>query len=163
MASVCQYAVEISCKRHLHLRRRRLALLYELRESRPYPSAVAKAANGRISVSTTVPPTHSPHVSEPKTTSPTNAPTSVTASSTITAKAAVRNTTSKWPLTSSLLRLKAATGPRPSLTITGANNDQRVSSHKPGIASRLAAAVGSVIAAADPAITSGTKGAARSR
>jgi hypothetical protein len=91
------------------------------------------------------------------------APASVTASSSITATAAVRNTASKCLLTSSLLRLKATMGPRPSLTITGANNDQRANSHKPVMTSMLAAAVGSVIAATEPAITSGTKGAARSR
>jgi hypothetical protein len=62
-----------------------------------------------------------------------------------------------------LLRLRAASGPRSSLTITGANNDQRVISQMPGIISRLAAAVGSAMAAREATATIGTTGAARSR
>jgi hypothetical protein len=137
-------------------------LLYKCRSSL-YASAVAKDATGRISTAPTEPPIHSPQVSEPVTVSPPNAPASITVSSSTTAKAAARNTNSKWPHTSSLLRLKAANDPRRSLTITGANNDQRVSSHRPGITSRLAAAVGSMIAANEATVTSGTTGAARSR
>jgi biotin carboxyl carrier protein len=90
-------------------------------------------------------------------------PASAAASSSTTAKAAVRNTSSKLPRTNSLLRLKAASGPRSSLTITGANNDQRVISQMPGIISRLAAAVGSAMAAREATATIGTTGAARSR
>src|SRR5829696_8937694 len=70
-------------------------LLYVCRSS-PYTTAVAKDATGRISTAATEPPIHSPHVSEPVTANPPNAPASMTASSSTTAKAAVRNTSSKW-------------------------------------------------------------------
>jgi len=62
-----------------------------------------------------------------------------------------------------LLRFKAASGPRSSLTITGANNDQRVITQMPGTISRLAAAVGSAMAAREAKATIGTTGAARNR
>jgi hypothetical protein len=62
-----------------------------------------------------------------------------------------------------LLRFKAASGPRSSLTITGANNDQRVITQMPGTTSRLAAAVGSAMAAREAKATIGTTGAARNR
>ena len=88
-------------------------------------------------------PSHCPHVSEPETRSPATAPAWVVASSNTVAKPAVRNTNSKWFRTSSLLRFKAAAGLRCSLLITGANNDQRVSTHKPGITSRVIAILGS--------------------
>ena len=128
------------------------------RRSSPYTSAVANDAIGRISTAATEHPIHSPQVSEPVTANPPNAPASMTASSNTTAKAAVKNTSSKRPRTSSLLRPKAANGPRCSLTITGANKDQRVSSHRPGITSRLAVAVGSAMAASEATVTSGTTG-----
>jgi hypothetical protein len=50
-----------------------------------------------------------------------------------------------------------------SLTITGANNDHRVRSHRPGTTSTLAAAVGREMAAREASVTSGTTGAARRR
>jgi hypothetical protein len=62
-----------------------------------------------------------------------------------------------------LLRFKAASGPRSSVTITGANNDQRAIIQMPGITSRLADAVGSAMAAREATATIGTTGAARSR
>src|SRR5215203_4744501 len=133
--------------------------LYERGEREPYASAVAKEAKGRIRMTATEPPAHSPHVSELETRNPTNAPKLNTDSSSITAKVAVRNTNSKCPRTSSLLRLRAAKGPRRSLTIAGTNNDQGVSSHSPGITSRLAAAPGTITAATEAIVTSGTAGA----
>ena len=69
--------------------------LYEGGEREPYASAVAKEARGRIRMTATEPPAHSPHVSELDTRSPTNAPKLNTDSSSITAKVAVRNTNSK--------------------------------------------------------------------
>jgi hypothetical protein len=94
---------------------------------------------------------------------PVSVPADSKASSSTTAKAAVRKTSSKWPLTSSLLRLKEASGPRCSLTIAGANKDQRVIAQMPGITSRLAAAVGRAMAAREAKATIGTTGAARNR
>jgi hypothetical protein len=104
------------------------------------------------------PPSHCPHVSEPETSSPTAAPAWIATSSNTVAKAAVRNTSSKWFRTSSLLRFKAATGPRCSLLITGANNDQRVSTHKPGTTSRVVATLGIMIAAIEAPNADGTIG-----
>src|SRR3712207_8294866 len=70
-------------------------------------------------------PSHWPHVSEPETRNPATPPAWTATSSNTAAKVAVRNTSSKWPPTTSLLRLSAATGPRCSLLITGANKDRK--------------------------------------
>jgi hypothetical protein len=82
------------------------------------------------------PPIHSPQVLEPVTKSPTHSPVWATTSSKTKARVAVLKINQKCPRTISLLRFKAATGPKSSLLITGVDKDQRVKSHAPGSTSR---------------------------
>jgi hypothetical protein len=107
-----------------------------------YATEVARAANGVIHEAAIVPSAHLPHVSEPEISSPAAAPAWVIASSRMKARVAVRNTSPKRPRARPLLRFSASTEPSRSLLITGANNDQRVSSHTPGSTSNPVAASG---------------------
>src|SRR3712207_9505002 len=125
-----------------------------------YATEDAKAANGVISEAAIVPPAHSPQVSDVVISNPTAAPAWITVSSRTRARVAVRNTSQKWSLTNLLLRFSASIGPGLSRLITGANNDQRVSTHTPGTTNRPVAAVGTVMAATEATITGGTTGAA---
>jgi hypothetical protein len=84
-------------------------------------------------------PIQSPHVSEPVTKSPVDAPAYTAASFKTKARVAVLKTNQKCLRTSSLLRFKGAIDPKFSLLTTGVDKDQRVNSHAPGTTSRMAA------------------------
>lgn len=135
-------------------------LLFVRVASRTYATEVVRAANGMINELAIVPPSHSPHVSEPVTRYPANAPAWTVTASKMKARVAVQNTSRKLPRTSLVLRFKAASGPKPSLLITGANSDQRVSSHSPGSISRPVAAVGTTTAGTEATTTGRATGVA---
>lgn len=127
---------------------------------RTYATEVVRAANGMIGNAAIEPPSHSPHVSEPVTKSPTNAPAWIPVSSKTKARVAVLKTNQKDPRTSWLLRFKDAIGPRSSLLITGVDKDQRVNSQAPGSTSRPVAKLGIENEIDAATSTRGTKGIA---